>query len=656
MTSNATPEWLRRRALGRTQRQSCPASLSSSQRLALETSLVGHSACVNCLDWNLSGNLLLSGSDDRSVIIWDAFKRRKQAQLRTSHTGNIFSVKFIRNKSDTQIATCASDAKVKVVDITGEKTILNCDSCHSDRIKRLATHTNQPDLIWSAGEDGLIMQYDLRQSHQCRPKNAFIDLKSSFNSPTAKSIAVNPIKDEMLAVGGNDAIVRIYDRRYVPSPGCGSAVGNSSLKGCPSYYCPGHLASKAHRTTYVNQVYGISHVAFSPDGTELLANLRSEQIYLFDLIGNSTKQVQLEVPKLRQKCTEFIHEQNETNPTTKSPMKGDSNELYAKAFAKLGSSETGMSRKLNMNEINQINKLLNNQKHNFQSHQLKAAALVDRNWRGDLYESMRESLKALELNPMDSKSWLNISYTVNQYEYQEMAIDLLDIMRLVHDKYLSMCDYQRTVLDYDSNEINFATNLLLQTIGIPSKPPTPIDELSFADGVCDSFDEIMQPVDGSVDETAVNRFKRSWRSKSFSDERGQEETIQLQQALDYSKRFCGHCNMNTDIKEASFFGLRDEFIVAGSDDGALYIWDKQTTNLVKAIQADMHIVNCVQAHPSVSMLATSGIEASVKIWSPTGRTNKDVQALEVRCNQNSSFVSADPLDAMMMMFYPNYNH
>lgn len=32
--------------------------------------LIGHSGCVNALDWNRDGSLLATGSDDRNIILW----------------------------------------------------------------------------------------------------------------------------------------------------------------------------------------------------------------------------------------------------------------------------------------------------------------------------------------------------------------------------------------------------------------------------------------------------------------------------------------------------------------------------------------------------------------------------------------------------------
>ena len=46
----------------------------------------------------------------------------------------------------------------------------------------------------------------------------------------------------------------------------------------------------------------------------------------------------------------------------------------------------------------------------------------------------------------------------------------------------------------------------------------------------------------------------------------------LKENVDYTQRFVGHCNAETDIKEAAFLG--DDYITAGSDCGNLFIWHR----------------------------------------------------------------------------------
>lgn len=68
------------------------------------------------------------------------------------------------------------------------------------------------------------------------------------------------------------------------------------------------------------------------------------------------------------------------------------------------------------------------------------------------------------------------------------------------------------------------------------------------------------------------------------------------------------------IKEASFWG--DDYVMSGSDCGHVFIWDRHTAELKMLLQADHHVVNCLQPHPSLPLLATSGIDHDIKLWTP----------------------------------------
>lgn len=87
-----------------------------------------------------------------------------------------------------------------------------------------------------------------------------------------------------------------------------------------------------------------------------------------------------------------------------------------------------------------------------------------------------------------------------------------------------------------------------------------------------------------------------------------EKEIQLRSAAkDYKEWFVGHCNTTTDIKEANFFGNDGKYIVAGSDDGHFFIWERPSNMIMSIYKADATIVNCVQPHPFVCLMATSGM-------------------------------------------------
>ena len=74
----------------------------------------------------------------------------------------------------------------------------------------------------------------------------------------------------------------------------------------------------------------------------------------------------------------------------------------------------------------------------------------------------------------------------------------------------------------------------------------------------------------------------------------------------------GAANAQTTAKECAF--LQNNNVVAcGSDDGCLYMWQTRTAAPLRSIRADKTVVNCVAPHPSLPVVAVSGIDSSVKL-------------------------------------------
>ncbi|KAI4108525.1 MAG: hypothetical protein L6R37_000961 [Teloschistes peruensis] len=92
----------------------------------------------------------------------------------------------------------------------------------------------------------------------------------------------------------------------------------------------------------------------------------------------------------------------------------------------------------------------------------------------------------------------------------------------------------------------------------------------------------------------------------------------------HTRAYSGHCNIKT-VKDCNFFGLNDEYVVSGSDSGHLFIWDKKTSELVNILQGDGEVVNVVQGHPYEPVLAVSGIDSTIKIFSPDNRAQEDAR-------------------------------
>ncbi|KAL8651528.1 MAG: hypothetical protein Q9210_003205, partial [Variospora velana] len=122
---------------------------------------------------------------------------------------------------------------------------------------------------------------------------------------------------------------------------------------------------------------------------------------------------------------------------------------------------------------------------------------------------------------------------------------------------------------------------------------------------------------GNSDED-ITAEERQFIFRSASDRGKSREAVE--QGVPYSshtRSYAGHCNVRT-VKDANFFGPNDEYVVSGSDSGHFFIWDKKTSELVNILQGD--------GHPYEPVLAVSGIDSTIKIFSPDRRAQDDARA------------------------------
>lgn len=114
---------------------------------------------------------------------------------------------------------------------------------------------------------------------------------------------------------------------------------------------------------------------------------------------------------------------------------------------------------------------------------------------------------------------------------------------------------------------------------------------------------------------------------------GSSRRLTAASCSEYVRRFRGHCNTQTDIKEASFWG--PHFIISGSDDGCVYIWHKGSGRLLNVLRASEEIINCVQGNPNACLLATSGIDSQVQLFGPDESKQQMTEAEMTRlCDSN----------------------
>jgi WD repeat-containing protein 42A len=138
--------------------------------MALSHRLVEHDGCVNALNFNKTGTLLLSGSDDYRVCIWDWSRSSVVLQYESGHKSNVFQTKFVPFSGDTQIVTCARDGQVRLALISSDGTHIGTKRLakHADSCHKLSMEYDSSNLFLSCGEDGVVFEVDLRQSQPAK--------------------------------------------------------------------------------------------------------------------------------------------------------------------------------------------------------------------------------------------------------------------------------------------------------------------------------------------------------------------------------------------------------------------------------------------------------------------------------------------------------
>ncbi|XP_052865980.1 WD and tetratricopeptide repeats protein 1 [Anopheles cruzii] len=584
--------------------------------IELEVELKGHNGCVNCLEWSDTGSILASASDDFHVMLWDPFRHKRLYDLVTTHEGNIFSVKFLPKRGYSLLATGAGDCKTFVFDVNRQNDypIRKC-TCHMQRVKRLETSPRSMQLYWSASEDGTVLQHDLRQQHNCdgRDANVLIDLKNYiFGIPEIKCIAINPQRPELMAIGTNDIYVRLYDRRMITLSKLagyeinqGSAVTEDNIPkdGCVKYFSPGHLGSMEKALVYNQKA--VTYVTFSPDGTELLANMGSDHIYLYDI--NSTRHpLFLQLPKLPAPAPNGSTMNGSVDDCATGKSGGEKMKHKFPPDVELLKKEGNANLEKNQ-FLQAIHKYtLAIRKANSQDCAIlylnRATALMKRNWYGDVYAAIRDCHTALALDPHYVKAHFRLARALLKMgQLQESLLCLEELIRR-----------------FPSYAKNPGVLMLDKDIGI-------------------EMDKVRhRPTDnGTANEVESNSEKeKHWRSL----------------AVDYEDRYVGHCNTKTDIKEANYFG-DSNYIVAGSDDGNFFVWDRKSGIIHSIYHADELIVNCVQPHPHICLLATSGIDHEVRLWSPQSPEKalssvRRIKPIATVVLENQTRMQSDPFDSI----------
>ena len=319
--------------------------------------------------------------------------------------------------------------------------------------------------------------------------------------------------------------------------------------GCAKYFVAGHIPKRADRRRF--RSCASTYLAFSPDGSELLVNLGGEQIYLFDILNTNNKPMAFDLSIAK---NGFNSASTSLMQTNGYHLNGTTNGLVnnlnsLKSNKKLISTKSELPQKIEelkkiANEkfengkfsqaIESYNKAINLYPNAAVLYGNRAAALMKRNWDGDLYAAIRDCQIALSIDHEYFKAHFRLVKCLYELHWNNEAQECLKSYKINFPDQAQNPSFKS--LDKNIQQAIFAKSEL-------SKKDASTNDMKSDKNSSDNSDN-------SASSTNTETSSNKPPHESISN--FEKECRAL--ASDYKTRFCGHCNTTTDIKEANFFG------------------------------------------------------------------------------------------------------
>ncbi|XP_077996129.1 uncharacterized protein LOC144449464 [Glandiceps talaboti] len=170
--------------------------------------LTGHYGCVNAIEFsNNGGELLVSGGDDRRVLVWNIEKTLSDfgdpAIMKGEHDSNIFCLAF--SSTNSKIFSSGNDEKVIVHDTQSRETL--DVFLHEDTVYGLAVDPFNDNVFASACDDGRVLIWDIRERSGQEPF-VLANYTSAFHA-----VMFNPVEPRLLATANSKEGVGLWDIR-----------------------------------------------------------------------------------------------------------------------------------------------------------------------------------------------------------------------------------------------------------------------------------------------------------------------------------------------------------------------------------------------------------------------------------------------------------
>lgn len=484
------------------------------------------------------------------------------------------------------VVSCSGDGAVLYTNLSAPTTNpdhLHLFNCHNNTTYEVLTLPFEPSTFLSCGEDSTVRLFDLRQSSRCQKSNCRDNIL--IQGPTAfTAMCLSASVGHHVAVGSADSQVRIYDRRCLRTV---TPKGYSLPIKCFS------IPSTEKRP------FRVTSLSYNTTGDQLLVNYSSDHLYLFDATAQG-----LDVAKTF--SVSFKEQPDEESPLP--PEEGSSSSAASPSTSGSQRSTPATRR-------------------------TPGGSSSDSGWlrprrlrlRGDWSDTGPDA------RPEGDTSNAGASG-------QARPILQAPIMNHMTEMLSRMLADPRTranlhLLNRLGREAAGSTLEMPGDGEMPSGVAEGIEEAAVAVAREGELQDAERRSDAGDDADAVpgtsvqDLQEEEDNGTTAAGEQGSSEPDPKPQWDYLMQKFMGHRNARTMIKEASFWG--NDYIMSGSDCGHVFTWEKATGKLVMLMEADQHVVNCIQPHPTLPYLATSGIDYDVKVWAPNFGED-DVDADRVR--------------------------
>lgn len=163
----------------------------------LGAQLPGHGALVRAVAATSKGDLLVSGGDDRALLVWNLRRRERLGMLMPGHSDAVTTVAL--GADNTTLLSGSKDRTVRMWDLQKGK-LERIVSWHTNTVRSVAL---SPDgrIAASAGDDGMIFLWDVRTG-QLRHRLA-------GHERAVNRIAFRP-GGALLVSGGSDRLIKLW--------------------------------------------------------------------------------------------------------------------------------------------------------------------------------------------------------------------------------------------------------------------------------------------------------------------------------------------------------------------------------------------------------------------------------------------------------------